>query len=76
MTLYVKGKSKKAINELLATGKIVYGVDYSMYGSGGSYPLSQEVPTGTVIKIFEKYIGGAPFAKAYGTWNNEKNKIM
>lgn len=74
MTLYVQGKSKKAINELLAKGRIVIGFNPSPFGGGGEYILKQgSVPEGTVIKVYEKIVGNTPYPKAYGTW--EKNKI-
>jgi hypothetical protein len=75
MQLYVKGKSKKEINERLAAGAAVYGENYSMFDGGGTYKLDGSLPDDTVIKVFEKTVGGSPYAKAYGTWNAAKNKI-
>jgi hypothetical protein len=72
MKLYVKGKSKKAVNELLAEGKEVIGENYSIFGDGGFYKLNNELPEGTLISIFDKYSGGNPVAKSYGTWNGTK----
>jgi hypothetical protein len=72
MTLYVQGKSKKALNELLANGTTVIGTEYSLR-QPVNYTLNSDLPHGTVIKVYEKIIGGNPYAKAYGTW--EKNKI-
>jgi hypothetical protein len=76
MTIYVKGKSKKALNELLAKSAILYGENFSAFGGGGYYQLNKDLPSGTVIKVYEKMSMGSPYAKAYGTWNAEKNKIM
>ncbi len=75
MQLYVKGKSKKEINERLAEGKTVYGENYSMFGGGEIYKLDANLEDGTVIKIFDKYVSGSPYAKAYGNWKPAKNKI-
>jgi len=72
MTLYVQGKSKKALNELLANGTTVIGTEYSLR-QPQNYTLNSDLQDGTVIKVWEKIIGGNPYAKAYGTW--EKNKI-
>jgi len=74
ITLYVKAKSKKEINEKLAAGKTIYGTNYSAFGGGGTYALNSELPKGTVIKVFEKYSCGSPYAKAYGTWDGKKVK--
>ena len=74
MKLYVKGASKKAVNESLAKGQTVYGENYSMFGGGGTYKLDKELPKGTVVSIFDKYSGGQPIAKSYGTWDGTKLK--
>lgn len=76
MTLYVQAKSKKEINERLATGKPVLGDSYGMFGNEGCYALDSKLPNGTVIKVYEKFVGGSPYAKTYGTWNVAKNKVM
>ena len=75
MTVYVKGKSKKQINEDLLIGAKFNAVEYGMTGNT-THKLDSNLPTGTTIKVFEKYIGGSPYAKAYGTWNAEKSKIV
>ena len=72
MKLYVKAKSKKELNERIAAGKTVYGENHSMFGDGGFYALNAELAAGTVISIFDKYVSGSPYAKAYGTWNGKK----
>jgi len=74
MEIYVQAKSKKAINEALTAKQKVYGTNYSMFGGGGRYELNSDLPKGTVIKVFEKYSGGNPYAKAYGTWDGTKVK--
>lgn len=74
MELYVQAKSKKAINELLKAGAQVSGYNYSIFGGGGSYVLSSALPIGTVIKVYEKMVGGSPYPKAYGTWDGSKVK--
>lgn len=74
MELYVNAKSKKAINDMIAEGKTVYGLNYSIFGNGGEYALSSALPVGTVIKVYSKMVGGSPYAKAYGTWDGSKVK--
>jgi hypothetical protein len=74
MKLYVKGASKKAVNESLANGAIVTGENFSFFGGAGIYQLNSELPVGTVISIFDKYSGGQPVAKSYGTWDGKKLK--
>lgn len=74
MEIYVNAKSKKAINDMLVEGKTVRGYNYSMFGGGGEYMLSSALPVGTVIKVYEKMVGGSPYAKAYGTWDGSKVK--
>lgn len=76
LTIHIQAKSKKEINEKLAQGKKVYGESYSLFGGGGTYELNKDLPTGTVIKIFEKYVSGNPFVKSYGTWAASKNKVI
>jgi hypothetical protein len=74
MKIYVNAKSKKAVNELLQSGQTVYGYNYSVFEGGGTYVLSSALPVGTVIAIYEKTIGGNPYAKSYGTWDGSKVK--
>ena len=74
MELYVNAKSKKAINEDLANGRTIYGENFSMFGGGGTYVLSSALPKGTVIKVYEKRVGGSPYPKSYGTWDGNKVK--
>tara|TARA_R110000787_G_scaffold195733_4_gene307115 strand:- start:343 stop:567 length:225 start_codon:yes stop_codon:yes gene_type:complete len=74
MKLYVFGKSKKAVNEALESGKTVTGENFSFFGGAGVYTLNSQLPVGTVISIFEKYSGGSPVAKSYGEWTGTKLK--
>jgi hypothetical protein len=74
MKLYVKGASKKAVNEAIAQGKVVTGENFSFFGGAGIYQLNSELAKGTVISIFDKYSGGQPVAKSYGTWDGAKIK--
>jgi len=75
MDLYVQAKSKKEINEKLSKGNKVYGENYSMFGGGGSYCLN-ELNEKATIKVFSKYVNGSPYAKAYGTFDPKKNKVL
>jgi hypothetical protein len=74
MKLYVFGKSKKAVNESLANGNVVTGENFSFFGGAGIYTLNGQLPVGTVVSIFDKYSGGQPVAKSYGTWDGLKLK--
>ena len=76
LKLYVKAASKKEINEKLAAKKPVYGNDYSMFDNQGTIELNETLPNGTVITVYDKFSGGNPVGKAYGTWNAKKNKVM
>lgn len=71
MTIYIKANSKKAINEALSNNETITGTNHSIFGGGGDYSLT-ECPTGTTIKVYDKLVGGSPYAKAYGTWNGTK----
>jgi hypothetical protein len=73
MTIYVNAKSKKAINDMLANGTTVIGTEYSLW-EPVNHTLNSELPNGTVIKVWEKLVGGSPYAKAYGTWDGKKVK--
>lgn len=74
MDIYVQAKSKKAINERLALNEVITGYNYSIFGGGGEYELNESLPSGTVIKVYEKTINGSPYAKAYGVWDGKKVK--
>jgi hypothetical protein len=73
ISVYVKGKSKKALNERLAAGHIIPTVQYTPT-SEITWPM-HELPHGTVIKVYEKVIMGSPYAKAYGTWDANKGRV-
>lgn len=73
MQVYVQAKSKKEINERLAAGETVYAEEYSLAGAR-TIPL-KDCPEGTAVKIFDKYVQGNPYAKAYGTWSPKKGKV-
>jgi hypothetical protein len=73
-TLYVRAKSKKAINEKLEAGQAVYAESFSLFG-GKSGPLHAVAADGDVIKIYEKMVSGSPYAKAYGNWNAKKQRV-
>jgi len=74
MQVYIKAKSKKEVNEMLTSGLEVTVIEYSLFNT--NYYQLTELPTGTVVKIFDKVVGGSPYAKSYGVYNNEKNKVM
>lgn len=73
MNIYIKANSKKSVNERLAGGEHVEGTIHSMMRS--QVASLKDCPSGTVVKIFSKYVGGQPYAKAYGIWDSVKNKI-
>lgn len=82
MKLYIRAKSKKEINERLAAGDQVIGVNHSAFGGGGTYDLTT-APDGTTIAVWEKtapdFFGdgtdGSPVAKSYGTWDAKKLRV-
>ncbi len=77
MEIYVKAKSKKNINERIAQGETIYGVNYSMFGGGaGVYKLDGSLADGTIVKVYEKVVSGSPYAKAYGTWRSAKRMVV
>ena len=40
MKLYVNG-TKKAANEMIVKGQSIYGVNYSIFGGGGTYSVTE-----------------------------------
>jgi hypothetical protein len=72
MEIYIKAKSKKAINERLANNEVITGYNYSIFGGGGTYELNDSLQIGTVIKVYDKEVNGTPYTKAYGMWNGKK----
>jgi len=77
MKVYIQANSKKAINEALTDGKKVPAVEYNMFNPNGYMTdhILNDLPTGTIVSVFSKYVGGQPYAKAYGSWDKEKNKL-
>ena len=73
MKVYIKAKSKKALNERIANGETIKGVSYNPWG--GEVHTLRDLPTGTVVAVFEKMLSGAPYAKTWGQWNQEKNLV-
>ena len=71
MKIYIKESSKAAINRGLAEGKEYSGENYSIFGDGGVYKLN-DCEEGTTVAIFDKFSGGNPVAKSWGTWNGKK----
>ena len=72
MTAYVKAKSKRSLNERLQSGENVRAKIFEL-----SMEINVEMsslPDGCVIKIYEKFVSGNPYAKAYGVWSNGKVK--
>jgi len=67
--LYVQAKSKADINRRLEASEVLVGTEYKMLEET-KYPLNTNLPTGTIIKVFDKTDGqGVPYAKAYGQWD-------
>jgi len=77
MKVYVQAKSKKQVNELLAAGEQIGSVEYNAFNPNGyqTHHMLDEVPDGTVVAIFEKYVGGQPYTKAYGTLDKNKMRL-
>lgn len=73
-TYYVKAKSKKALNEAIAAGTKITATCFSM--TNGHQKEITALNDGDVIKIYEKTVGGSPYAKAYGNWNSKKGKVV
>ncbi len=71
MQVYVKAESKKALNVALVMGErceaLYYGIPHN-----DVYNL-EALPDGTVVKLFTRYVGGNPYAKAYGTIKRNRN---
>ena len=74
MQVYVRAKSKRDLNERLASGDATMtAIEYSM--DGRTEHGIRTLPTGTVIKIFHKRMGTTPIAKAYGTWDAIRRRV-
>lgn len=74
-TVYVKAKSKKAINEALERGEKVVGTDWGFLSTGMDLDISKGLNDGDVIKVYQKEISGSPYAKAYGNWDAKKGRV-
>lgn len=72
-TYYVNAASKKAINEAIAAGKQVTAVCHSMMNEHTKSITN--LNDGDVIKIWEKKIGGSPYAKSYGNWDSKRQRV-
>ena len=70
MQVYIKANSKKAVNNDLIAGVTVNAEEISMFGTT-SFEFS-ELPNGTTVKIYDKLVGGQPYAKSYGMVKNGK----
>jgi hypothetical protein len=76
MTIYVKGKSKAAINRRLEAGEVVVGTEYRL-SKETTWPLGEAIPDGTVVKVFSVLDAfGTPYAKSYGRWNAKRGRIQ
>lgn len=72
-TYYVNAKSKKALNDCLASGLTVLAVNHSMFNSCTKDILNLQ--DGDVIKIWDKKSMGSPVAKSYGNWDSKKQRV-
>ncbi len=70
MQVYIQGKSKAQINRDLKAGKPVVAKEISMFNTENH--AFENLPDGTVVKVFENYVGGQPYAKSYGQVKNGK----
>ena len=64
MQVYIKGKSKAEINRRLQSGVSVMCMEFGMGRT--EHHRFKDLPVGTTIKVFEKTVGGQPYAKSYG----------
>jgi hypothetical protein len=74
MKIYVEAKSKKQVNDMLASGQQVSGYNHSIYGGGGWYNVS-DLADGDVVAIFQKTIKGNPVVKSWGCYVKDKNTL-
>ena len=78
MKVYVRAASKKSINESLAIGQSIPAWEFNIFNPNGQYITDHQLSdlqTGTTVAIYEKIVGGNPYAKSWGTWDAEKNKL-
>jgi hypothetical protein len=74
MKIYVQANSKKEVNELLKSGKKVYGENMSLFGGGGTYSID-ELADGDVVAIYAKMSDGNPVTKSWGSYDKAKNLL-
>ena len=74
MKIYVEAKSKKQVNEMLASGQQVSGYNHSIFGGGGYYNIS-DLADGDIVAIYEKTINGNHVAKSWGCYVKSKNLL-
>lgn len=74
MKIYVKAKSKKEVNEMLVNGEDIIGYNFSMFGDGGHYSISN-LNDGDIVAIYQKTINGSPVVKSFGNFVKSKNQL-
>ena len=74
MKIYIKAKSKAEINRQIKAGEQLMGYNYSMFGGGGWYYLT-DCPANTVVAVYSKKVNGNPVARSWGTRNPSKNRL-
>lgn len=70
-TIYVQASSKAALNARLIADRGIPGNIYTPHSM--TRERVENMPVGTVVKIFDKFIGGTPYAKAYGIIAKKKD---
>ena len=64
MQVYIQAKSKAEVNRKLKEGTPVIAAEITMFNTQTHY--FEDLPQGTTVKIYEKMVGGNPYAKSYG----------
>jgi hypothetical protein len=72
-TYYIKGESKKEVNERIKAGAPVSAVNYTL-GQETTVDV-RALNDGDVVKIWRKMVGSSPLAKAYGNWSTKKGYL-
>ena len=75
IVIYVEAKSKAEINRRLQSGQTVVGVEHKM-GQATTWPLSEMLPDGTLVKVWDKMSFGSPVAKSYGRWDLKNRRVL
>lgn len=65
--IYVCADSKADLNRRIATDDTIKGRIYSVQGV--TFENLRAMPTGTIVKVYRKIVGGSPVVKSVGTWN-------